>query len=458
MIIRPFKNFLKSDDKIGLLSKKFKNQFRKRAVRDCSLEYFPSATPLPGRPVAWIISFTPVSSEPRVLRQAAALIESGWRVVVFGAAGRAPPPANWYFCKLPHQIPYSRWRTRMDRVFKAAGSALAKWGIWQPVKVAGGRLYIWSMSSLRWRRAVIEKFLLEQPHLRPRLVISHDYFTCAAGYSVAKDADAAFVVDCHEYARGQYIHDPKWVTFVRPAVSSVQDYYLAKAEAVTTVCEGIANLLNEEQRLRRPVTVVRSVPFRNIQPFRQTTDPINVIYLGDIHYIRGLHKAIKSMPLWRPEFHLILQGGGNLQYIESLKGLAAERGLSDRVHFRPPVPFDDIVPSANMADIGYFVHKDLSPQKRFALPNKFFEYVMAGLALCVSDLPEMARLVRQYDLGRLVADYDESAIAAVINGFDRESIDYYKKRSREAALELNWDTEKTRMLSLYESVVNDRNC
>ena len=78
--------------------------------------------------------------------------------------------------------------------------------------------------------------------------------------------------------------------------------------------------------------------------------------------------------------------------------------MSERLTIEPPVPFDQIVPAANRADIGYFVHLDTSPQRRFVLPNKFFEYVMAGLALCVSDLPEMARLVRQYDMGVLVPE------------------------------------------------------
>lgn len=61
--------------------------------------------------------------------------------------------------------------------------------------------------------------------------------------------------------------------------------------------------------------------------------------------------------------------------------------------------------------------------------------------------------LRQYDLGRLVVHYDEAAIAAVINGFNRASIDACKRRSLAAAAELNWDVEKKRMLALYESVL-----
>lgn len=436
-----------------LLAGLLRSIFVSRNRTSSALTYVPSAVRSRLERVVWIISYTPVASEPRVLRQAAAMLEAGWRVVVFGHRGASPHPTDWYFGQLPDGTPYPYVVVLFTRFTGKAALALTRWLPDCAAKSWAARLYEWSQSPLRWKKRLILSFLDDQPHLRPQLVISHDYFTCGAGLPVAQAAGAKFVVDCHEYARGQYMHDGRWVKSVRPAVSALQDYYLARADAVTTVCDGIADLLNREQELKRPVTVVRSVPFRNIQPFRPTGERIDVLYLGEIYYMRGLHKAIKSMPLWRPEFHLVLQGRSDPPYLQALKALAAERGVADRVHFRDPVPFDDIVPSANLADIGYFVHKDLSPQKRFVLPNKFFEYVMAGLALCVSDLPEMARLVRQYDVGRLVPDYDEEAIAAVINSFDRESIDACKRRSLAAAAELNWDAEKSRMLSLYESVL-----
>ena len=48
---------------------------------------------------------------------------------------------------------------------------------------------------------------------------------------------------------------------------------------------------------------------------------------------------------------------------------------------------------------------------------------MAGLAVCVSALPEMAALVRDHDLGVLVEGMEPEKIAAAINSLDRERID-----------------------------------
>ena len=58
-----------------------------------------------------------------------------------------------------------------------------------------------------------------------------------------------------------------------------------------------------------------------------------------------------------------------------------------------------LVREAAAFDIGFFALPGHSRHNEFALPNKFFEYIMAGLALCVTDLPEMARLIRRHMLG-----------------------------------------------------------
>lgn len=428
-------------------------------LNDPSARYhFVSGSTRGSEKTAWIFSYTPVSSEPRVIRQADALIQSGWRVVVFGLEGRLPPRPEWNFVRLPgDNLPYSSVAKKLMQFLREVGLVIARWGIFKEIKTLGAKLYHRANPRWHWVEAEVKRFISLNKHLAPTLVISHDYFTANLGYRSAHAFNAKFAIDCHEYARGQFMHDEKWVKHIRPYVMAFQDFYIARADAVTTVCDGIAELLNAEQDLKnnRKVVTIRSVPFRNIQPFRPTGETIRVLYHGEIHYIRGIHKAIKSMRLWREEFELVLRGNASSEYLESLKSLARECGVEKRVHFEPAVPFDQIIPEANKADIGYFVHKDLSPQKRFVLPNKYFEYIMAGLALCVSDLPEMSRLLKQYQFGLLVPDYTEQDIADTINSFTRENIDSMKQASIRAAAELNWEQEQRRMLDLYEEILSD---
>ena len=78
---------------------------------------------------------------------------------------------------------------------------------------------------------------------------------------------------------------------------------------------------------------------------------------------------------------------------------------------------------------------------------------MAGLALVVSDLPEMARLVRQYEFGELVPECEEEHIARIINSLHPVRIDEMKMNSLAAAKELNWDVEKEKMMSVYREIL-----
>jgi glycosyltransferase involved in cell wall biosynthesis len=416
-----------------------------------------------GLRTAWIISYTPVFKEPRVLRQAEALESAGWRVFVFGLAGQAECPVGWHFLPLnpPRAVTRSRWILVRGAQHCAGRArqciqkiALAAAGTWLPswVRDIGARLHQSLEVEFDWKRKIIWRFFLANPHAQPDLVLSHDFFTADIGLRLARSARVPFSVDCHEYSPGQYVDNASWARWERPRVLALQAYFLSRADAVTTVCDGIAELLNQEQPLRRPVRVIRSVPFFVPQPFRPAGEIITVLYHGEIYPSRGLHFAVQSLHMWRPEFQLLLRGYSDPRYVEELWRIARATGVADRLRIEPPVSFTEIVPAANLADIGYFIHQDISPQRRFTLPNKFFEYVMAGLALCVSDLPEMAKLIRRHDLGKLVADCSAETIAAAINSLDRESIDTFKRHSITAAQQLNWEHEQRLMLSLYDEL------
>ncbi|MGD9601775.1 MAG: glycosyltransferase family 4 protein [Gammaproteobacteria bacterium] len=410
--------------------------------------------PTLGKRTAWVISFTGVSNEPRVLRQTQALLSEGWRVVVVGYDGHSPRPTEWNFVRLRDRARHaSRFSFALLRAQRALGRILFMNAHRSPaLRSFGARLYYDAIPNWRENLRQTMRIARQNPQLAANLVLAHDWHTSPVGWRLSRYFRCPLSIDCHEYARGQYLHDPKWVQEQQPFVVGMLDYYLSRADLVTTVCEGIAGLLDREQRLKQPAVVVRSVPRYEKQVFRPCGNQIVVLYHGDVSYVRGLHKAVRSMPLWRPEFRLHIRGAGDPDYIASLQRIAAESGVADRLSFEGPVPFNEIVGAANRADIGYFVHKDVSPQKRFVLPNKFFEYIMAGLALCVSDLPEMARIVRRYDLGLLVDEYDEPSIARVINGFSRDSIDRYKRAALEAAAVLNWEAEQRAMLDAYAQI------
>lgn len=400
----------------------------------------------------WIISYTGVSNEPRVLRQAEAMVQAGWDVVVCGYDGHSKRPDTWHFLRLPTT---ENFRNRTLRALAAAGR-IGRWmaasRLPAPIAKWGGRLAHGSTPLWLHTRLALTDYARNHPELMADLVISHDYHTADVGYAIAKVFGAKFSMDIHEYAAGQYFNDPQWVKWQRPVSIATQEYYLARADVVTVVCEGIGKLLYEENKMKAPPITIRSVPFLQAQPFRPTGERIRVLYHGDISPRREILAAVESMRMWRSDIDLVLRGASDPAYMGEIKRLIARLGLEKRVFIEDPVPFNRIVPEANKADIGYFSFKGGSPQIRFTLPNKLFEYVMGGLCLVVGDTDEVATVVNEHRLGVLIPEHNPTAIANAINNLTREQIDAFKHASVKAAQILNWEHEQRRMLDAYNSL------
>jgi glycosyltransferase involved in cell wall biosynthesis len=90
------------------------------------------------------------------------------------------------------------------------------------------------------------------------------------------------------------------------------------------------------------------------------------------------------------------------------------------------------------------------------LPNKLFEYMMAGLAIVSTDLPEIRRVVMDHHVGLLILSIEPKEIARTLNGLlaDRVALERMKRSALQAAqVVYNWEHEREGLLKLYESVV-----
>jgi glycosyltransferase involved in cell wall biosynthesis len=281
----------------------------------------------------------------------------------------------------------------------------------------------------------------------------HDFYTLPLGAKVL-EKNGTLLVDVHEHAvtqsRSENFFKNAWWFFARRRyIHALQKKYLPQATHITTVCDGIAQSLKETYPSIVPPLVLRSMPFYTEQPFRAAASPLKILYSGVICPDRGLETLIQAMGLSQKPHLLTLRGPGEEGYLLQLQALIKRLGIEDRVTLEQPVPFGEIIPCANAFDIGFSHQPPVSFQKLHSLPNKFFEYMMAGLALVVGDLPEMAKLLRAHDVGVLVP-YDAQRIAQAFDALTPEQVDQYKKNSLVAARELCWEVEQLKLDAFFE--------
>src|SRR5699024_12205372 len=101
--------------------------------------------------------------------------------------------------------------------------------------------------------------------------------------------------------------------------------------------------------------------------------------------------------------------------------------------FHDPVAADEVVPTLNSYDVGVYSLPPISFNFRWALPNKFFDFVQARLALLIGPSPEMAALVREHDLGVVAEDFTPAAFAAAVDALTAEQVAAAKEAADAAA-------------------------
>ena len=146
---------------------------------------------------------------------------------------------------------------------------------------------------------------------------------------------------------------------------------------------------------------------------------------------------------------LAIVGDGDV--VPQLKITVKEKDWGKKVLFFAKRPYEELLQFTMLSDVGVSMDKDTNINYRFALGNKIFDYINSGIPLFVSDLPEVAGLVKKYDIGIVCPSHDPKVIADQLNLlFSEEQLyDKFKNNTAVAAKELTWENEKKVLEKIY---------
>ena len=160
-----------------------------------------------------------------------------------------------------------------------------------------------------------------------------------------------------------------------------------RADAVVTVSEPIAAELTRRLRLRRPpLLVLNCPPLEPVEVGPRPDAPVRAIYQAAVGPGRLLEDVVHAASAAR-----------EVEVTVRLLGGDAARLCGVRVE--PPVAPAELVSALAPYDIGLVIDRVETDNTRLALPNKLFEYLMAGLAVAVPRAPAMAELVEGHGVG-----------------------------------------------------------
>jgi glycosyltransferase involved in cell wall biosynthesis len=240
-------------------------------------------------------------------------------------------------------------------------------------------------------------------------------------------------------------------------VKSIEQFFIKKVDLVLTTGEMDSDFLKNFYKINNTVEI-RNIPLMQMPAksvnYREMFDiPSNsliMIYQGVLLDGRGIPIILRVMKEL-PELYLIIIGDGEQK--NNFIKLIGELGISYRVFFIGTVKQKELINFTAGGDIGLSLIEDISLSYYHALPNKLFEYIMAGIPVLASNLPQMKKIVDDYNVGESV---DLGIYAELINILSQwianpKLLHQYKKNCLLAAQELNWKSE---FLKVRDTLLN----
>lgn len=345
------------------------------------------------------------------------LLEQGYRVTVVGFGQK--PEANVEFIPLA----------------KPPAGLLQK-GIWATKLLLGAfESYYWSLPHVRHALQLLSGRAFD-------LVVANDISALPLGLRLAKQRPV--LMDAHEYSPKEFDDKWLWKLLFGRYHHSFCEQYLSRAAGMVTVCQGIAD--EYERTFGVSCKVVHNAPLdQNLIASPVKEQQIRLIHHGSSIRSRHLEVMIEMMKYLDNRFSL------DLMLVETdavyMAELRRQASSDARIRFIAPVAMQAICARLNDYDMGVYLLPPVNFNHEHALPNKFFEFIQARLAIAIGPSPEMAALVRKYQCGIVTESFEPRGLAQAIGALAAEDIIRFKKAADFAARELSYERDGQVLLS-----------
>lgn len=375
-----------------------------------------------------LFSLTPSHREPRLLKQ----IETLRGDYSITTAGFGPAPAEG----IPH--------IELDPT-TTPRNVLRIPGVYTMLRLL--RRYDW-LACLLPRNASAYRRLSGQ---RWDVIIAHDVATVPVAFRLRPTN--GILVDLHEYATRQGEQSARWMRVDGAYARWVLRKYGHRAAAISTVGQGIADEYQREFGLDCDV-VINATPFRDVEP-TPTGVPIRMVHSGLLAQPRKLEIMIEAVLQSRTNLtlDLYLVGDPNDPYAQSLHDLV---GDDQRITFHDAVPYQELVATLGSYDVGLAMIAPTTFNLLWCLPNKFFDYVQARLAVISGPSPEMARIIDRFDLGMVTTEFTSDSLRDALDSIDSAQVNEWKANAAIHAHDLSSEAHTPVWNRMVARIIDDK--
>lgn len=264
------------------------------------------------------------------------------------------------------------------------------------------------------------------------VVHANDFDALPGGWLLAHSWNARLVYDAHELYHAMEPDPPR---LYQALAARLEGVLARRADVVVTTCDPFADELRRTLRLEREPVIVLNCPDVRLElPPRAPTPRLRAIYqAGGSHSGRPVEDLLVAAE-HAPDVEVTVRVLGIDR--PGLQAEARRRGLGDRFIVAEPVPPDRLLDGLVTHDVGLIINRPLTRNDELPVPNKLFEYMMAGLAVAVPRLPGLVAFVEGEATGVTFEPEQPDELGRALQELarDRERLAAMQERARRLAL------------------------
>lgn len=360
------------------------------------------------KPRMLIISFSPIASDARVLKQIE-LFRGDWELTAC-AYGPAPSGVDKYI-----EIPPESASLSLDgRLITLKQYKLAYWR--NPIVMAAWHL-------LKPYKRQFDVVFADEPDTVP--------------IALRLKPKWGAHVDLHEYTPSLQEHRPEWKSRIGPYFEWLIDTYASKADSWTSPSDGVSRKYAEMFGFM-PETVTNAAPLQSLDP-GPVGNSLRFVHHGGAQSNRSPEVMVEGFANSKVDgtFDIFLTGI-EPRVRDDLRVLAQK---DSRITVHEGIPYKDLFRKLNKFDVGIYNLPASSYNHMWALPNKLYDNAQARLGQIISPNPEMKKVVNAYDIGMVTEGYTADDLTAALDAVTREDVERWKSNAHKHARELSSESQ-----------------
>ncbi|MBX7249123.1 MAG: glycosyltransferase [Caulobacteraceae bacterium] len=395
------------------------------------------------RPSVLMVVDNDVLRDARVVKTAETVADLGQRVVLVGIGEAGDVVGEETRGGVPVVL-FPSPRVEIERRLRMVGGPLDQ-GVRRELRMA---------AFSRWLAGVLER--LSSP---PSVIHSHDFQSIyvVGGARELLDRPPAWVHDVHEFIAEYEIIDPD----AQAVGSKWERYFIAAPDAVTCVSEEQAASLKAEYGRPVDAVIYNTQKLANRRKYKGRTlrqrlglaeDRTLLVHSGSVREGRGIEHVIRVLPQF-PRMHLALITASRGPFVNALLNDAKTLGVRDRVHMSALLPYDEVAGFIADADAG-IIPMDSYGNAELSLPNKIFDYILAGLPVVSSSTGAIRRLFAEWPIGPLYEPGDTAGLARALVELEADGSRYVRALAARPDLLVKhaWEAQAVKLQRIYDGL------